>query len=55
MIDVPIRSHHAHGMGIDKAGCALDDVDAVTLQLIGDHGDFGFDDLVLACHQVRER
>ncbi len=55
MIDVPIRSYHAQGMWIDKAGCALDDLDAVTPQLIGDHGDFGLDDLVFACHQVGER
>ena len=50
MIDRSIRSHHAQGMGIDKAGGALDDLDAVTLQLIGDHGNFGLDDLVFACH-----
>ncbi len=55
MIDMPIRCHHPHGMRIDKAGGAVDDVDAVTLQLIGDHGDFSLDDLVFACHQVGKR
>ena len=39
-------------MRIDKGCGALDDLDPVALQLVGDDGHFRLDDLIFSCHQV---